>query len=178
MKQSRSCHTCQRHFFNLMNATCGHKICFHCVKTNRNTNKCSECITQPQPRPRSSFISPTKINNDLKQPSTKVKDSESKLLSQHSHVPLHRSRQSFQRSQINYAEEEGENIALPSIKCKQHHEPLTMFSKSSKELICSVCFCSKTKLNGDVVPLRQAEQHLRKQNRLNKEESRVILGNI
>jgi hypothetical protein len=53
-----------------------------------------------------------------------------------------------------------------------------MYSKSGKELICSVCICSKTKLNGDVVPLRMAEEHLKKENRLNREEARVILGNI
>lgn len=31
-----------------------------------------------------------------------------------------------------------------------------MYSKSAKDLVCSVCLCSKTKLNGDVVPLSQA----------------------
>jgi hypothetical protein len=53
-----------------------------------------------------------------------------------------------------------------------------MYCKSAKELICSVCICNKTKLNGDIVPLRLAEDYLKKENKLNREEAKVILNNI
>lgn len=99
MKESRSCHTCQRHYYNLMSANCGHKICFHCVKTNRNTNKCSNCIQQPL-RPRTALISPSRnVSNDTKEKSTKMKEgSDSKLISECSPAPIQKSRQSFHRS--------------------------------------------------------------------------------
>ena len=65
-----------------MNANCGHKICFNCIKSNRNTNKCSNCTTGSHPRPRSSLHSPIKnIKDPKKLASTKVKDNESKILS-------------------------------------------------------------------------------------------------
>lgn len=48
MKEGKSCHTCGKVSFNLMNAICGHKICFTCVKLNKNTYKCSNCANQPK----------------------------------------------------------------------------------------------------------------------------------
>jgi len=88
MKESKSCHTCQRNYYNLMSANCGHKICFHCVKTNRNTTKCSECLSAVQvhlnlpPRSKTPLLSPSRnISNEHKERSTKVKDTDSKMIS-------------------------------------------------------------------------------------------------
>lgn len=76
MKESRSCYTCQRHYYNLMSANCGHKICFHCVKATRNTSKCSLCLNNQIPRPRTPLLSPARNKStDPKERSTRVKDS-------------------------------------------------------------------------------------------------------
>lgn len=58
MKENKPCHTCQRQSYNLLNAACGHKICFHCVKSNKYSHKCSYCASnQPKSRP---FLSPSR----------------------------------------------------------------------------------------------------------------------
>lgn len=98
MKDSRSCHTCQRHYYNLMNATCGHKICFNCVKSNKNSHKCSFCAHQPKSK---SFLSPSRnVSQDPKERSTKIKDSESKNGSEYSPAIWNKSRPSFHRSSM------------------------------------------------------------------------------
>ncbi len=49
MKETK-CFTCERITSNLLTANCSHKICFNCVKNNRNTHKCSFCsITKNKP---------------------------------------------------------------------------------------------------------------------------------
>jgi len=53
-----------------------------------------------------------------------------------------------------------------------------MYCKSSRELICSICICNKAKLNNDVVPLRMAEEHLKKETKMHKEEAGIYLGSI
>lgn len=68
MKESRSCHTCQRNTCNLMSATCGHKICFNCVKNNKNANKCSICMPPLRLR-----TPPKKHDTEFKDKSTKIK---------------------------------------------------------------------------------------------------------
>lgn len=174
MKESRSCHTCQRQSYNLLSATCGHKICFHCVKSNKYSHKCASCsANQPRPRP---FLSPSR-NTDPKERTTKCKDSDSKPCTDHSPHVL-RSRPSVHRSSLATPEDADDPAHNPpSIACKEHQEPLSMYCRSAKELICSVCLCNRAKY-GDVVPLKNAEEHLRRENKLNKEECRVILGNI
>ena len=52
-----------------------------------------------------------------------------------------------------------------------------MYCRSMKELICSICLCSKSKYY-DVMPLKLAEETLRKENKYNREESKNILSNI
>lgn len=176
MKESRSCHTCQRQSYNLLSATCGHKICFHCVKSNKYSHKCAACSSnQPRARP---FLSPSR-NTEHKERTTKCKDSESKINSEHSPHTLLKSRPSVHRSSLATPEDADETVhnIAPSIACKEHQEPLSMYCRSAKELICSVCLCNRAKY-GDVVPLKSAEEHLRRENKLNKEECRLILGNV
>jgi len=43
------------------------------------------------------------------------------------------------------------------LKCKEHHEPLSMYCKQIKELICSVCLCTRSKHNNDILPIKNAE---------------------
>ena len=53
-----------------------------------------------------------------------------------------------------------------------------MFCKNSKDLICSVCLCKKPKFSNEVLPLKCAEEYLRKENKGNKEEARMALNDI
>ena len=53
-----------------------------------------------------------------------------------------------------------------------------MYCKSTRDLICSVCVCNRAKLNYDIVPLRMAEDFLKKEVKLHKDESKVFLGSI
>ena len=44
-----------------------------------------------------------------------------------------------------------------------------MYCKSTRDLICSVCVCNRAKLNYDIVPLRMAEDFLKKEVKAHKE---------
>jgi hypothetical protein len=53
-----------------------------------------------------------------------------------------------------------------------------MFCKSTNDIICSVCLCRKPKYGQDILPLKNAEDVLRKENKCQREEARVFLSDI
>ena len=142
------CQTCQRTTPSLVSATCGHKICFSCVKLNRNTHKCANC--QPLTRLRTP---PKRTDHSPKDRSTKVKETESKY--EYSPLRLELSQPNQHRSSV-YEESETGTQGIGLLPCKKHQEPLSLYSKSAKELLCSVCICDRSKNGTDIVPLRMA----------------------
>ena len=98
-----------------MSANCGHKICFHCVKNNKNTTKCSECQAQANIRTRTPLLSPSRnVSNDPKERSTRVKDSESKAIGETSPI-MYGKRLG---AGMSWQDEDSEISCLPIIKCK------------------------------------------------------------
>lgn len=74
MKDSKACYTCQKQVYSVLSASCGHKICFNCVKANKNSHKCSACSVSQQKNRH--FLSPSRnASHEPKEKSTKVKDS-------------------------------------------------------------------------------------------------------
>ena len=53
-----------------------------------------------------------------------------------------------------------------------------MFCKSTRDLICSVCVCNRARLNHDVVPLRMAEDYMKKEAKFQRDEAKVFLNSI
>lgn len=64
---SKRCNGCDR-ATNLLNAKCGHKTCFFCIKDNRSANKCKKCVNDALPttsRSRSQSVSPIRNNKSV-----------------------------------------------------------------------------------------------------------------
>lgn len=53
-----------------------------------------------------------------------------------------------------------------------------MFCKSTSDIICSICLCRKPNYGQDILPLKNAEDVLRKENKSQREEARVFLSDI
>ena len=41
-----------------------------------------------------------------------------------------------------------------------------------------MCLCEKSKSGNDILPLKMAEEHLRRENKANREESKAILASL
>jgi hypothetical protein len=62
--------------------------------------------------------------------------------------------------------------------CPEHKEPLNMYCKRTKEILCSVCLCKKAKYNQEILPLKNAEEFIKKENRLFREEAKNAQSDV
>lgn len=157
--ESKKCHGCDRSSHSLFTANCGHKTCFYCYKNNKPVHKCKKCNEKA-----SHSLSPLKDksaekSNHLMSQETKYGDTHSPLP-----VPLVDSERVHAMSGRSGNNREQKQIG-DTLICLEHKEPLNMFCRSSKEILCSVCLCRKAKYSQEILPLRNAEDYLRKENK-------------
>ena len=157
----RRCYGCDRSTASLLTANCGHRTCFYCIRDNRSANKCRKCHENVHGN--STNVSPMK-NNKSATKYQHLKSHQNKVIEDTSSINQTSEKKNYHKrdgSLVTVSKSNGK-VSNELLVCPEHREPFSMFCKNSKEILCPICLCKKPKYKEEILPLKNAEDFLKK----------------